>query len=447
MTDHAQAASGDVAVLSIGSRRFATGLRWQNLRSSVKYMDEARAFGRENQMDIVAIRVSKVIQAGFVAKARGVDRSMYSAAAVLIDTLGQSWLAAFLLDDGRYYLVAADKDAVIPDTDFVGTEEDALGWARALAGQFGWSEDQLIVPASWAMGGHEESIASVMARAQVKRSHRLKSLPLGLAREEWLRLGAAAVGIAAVFGVGFYFWQQHTARLLESQRAAARVRADEMARLSAEQARMIAKSSLTRPWTLKPLAREFLKTCEQTLYELPLSVGGWVFEGGHCDAASMTATYKRSAGTTNLDYLAEFNKVFPGEHVATTISADETAKFALPVSMTAGGDEYDELRANARDEFVSHFQRVDHKLQVKATQSVSLRPDVLPNGKPWPKDLAPPKPTWRTYTFAFDSAQAPSSVLDGFPPAGLRIESVETRLDAGNATLVWHTNGVIYARQ
>jgi hypothetical protein len=109
----------DVAVLTIGARSFVTGLRWQNMRSSAHYMDEARSFGRENHMDIVAIRVSKVIQAGFVAKARGVDRSMYSAAAVLIDTLGQSWLAAFDLGDGRFYLVAADKDAIVPDPDRV----------------------------------------------------------------------------------------------------------------------------------------------------------------------------------------------------------------------------------------------------------------------------------------------------------------------------------------
>lgn len=436
----------DVAVLTIGARRFVTGLRWQNMRSSARYMDEARTFGREHHMDIVAIRVSKVIQAGFVAKSHGVDRSMYSAATVLIDTLGQSWLAAFDLGDGRFYLVAADKDAIVPDTDFVGTEDKAISWARALAGQLGWSDEQIIVPASWAMGGREESFDSVMARAEVKRAHRLKSLPLGFAREEWVRVGMVVVGIAAVAGAGAYVWQQYAESLRRASLEAARIQAAAVARLTAEQARLIAKSSLTRPWTFKPPAHEFLTTCEEAFDALPLSVGGWLFEAGHCDAAVISAVYKRSSGTTNLDYLAEFNKVFSASPVTTTISADGKATFELPLSIHAGGDEYESLTTDARTQFVSHFQRVDHRVTVAQAKSIALRPNVLPNGKPWPKDLAAPVPSWLTYTFVFDSAAPPSSVLSGLTQTGIRIDSVDLKLDASNAMLSWRTNGVIYAK-
>ena len=52
----APAADGTVQVLHYHGRDFVTGLIWHPLGSLTKYMKEARDYGREHQMDIVAIR-------------------------------------------------------------------------------------------------------------------------------------------------------------------------------------------------------------------------------------------------------------------------------------------------------------------------------------------------------------------------------------------------------
>ena len=52
-------------------------------------MKEARQYGREHQLDIVAIRrTPAIIQAGFVARSDEVTKGMYSLAATLAGQLG-----------------------------------------------------------------------------------------------------------------------------------------------------------------------------------------------------------------------------------------------------------------------------------------------------------------------------------------------------------------------
>jgi hypothetical protein len=148
---------GGVTVLPIHGRKFVVGLRWQALKSSVHFMREARQFGKNHGMDIVVIREGLVTQGGFVSKRSGVTKEMYSAAAVLVDALGQSWLSVFSLGDGLYYLVAADKGAVIPDSDIVGSEDRIRSRMMELNAMFEWTDDQIIAPEAWSFGGVEKS--------------------------------------------------------------------------------------------------------------------------------------------------------------------------------------------------------------------------------------------------------------------------------------------------
>lgn len=74
---------------------FVTGLFWQPLTSPRSYMSEARNIGKKRNWDIVAIRKSARIQAGFVSKDAGVMKGMYSLAAALAGQLGDSWIESF----------------------------------------------------------------------------------------------------------------------------------------------------------------------------------------------------------------------------------------------------------------------------------------------------------------------------------------------------------------
>jgi len=74
----------DVSILSYHGNKFVSGLFWRPLSSQRQYMKEARKLGKEEHLDIVAIRHSPtVIQAGFVSKSQGAVKGMYSLASAL----------------------------------------------------------------------------------------------------------------------------------------------------------------------------------------------------------------------------------------------------------------------------------------------------------------------------------------------------------------------------
>lgn len=438
---------GGVNVLPVNGRTFVVGLRWQALKSSVHFMREARQFGKDHGMDIVVIREGLVTQGGFVSKKSGVTKEMYSAAAVLVDALGQSWLSVFSLGDGLYYLVAADKGAVIPDSDIVGSEDRIRSRMMELNAMFEWADDQIIAPEAWSFGGVEKSIESLLTPQNIKKKHRLKQLTFGLSKTEWIRYGTAGV-VLVVLGVGAWTaWQfasrAERARALQEQA----LRRAELARLDDEQRRLIQSSALTRPWTLKPRPAQMLDLCESAIYSLPLTIGGWAFSQAQCSPAKLEAVYKRTTGATNLTYMGEFGLVFPGQAVATTIKDDTTASFSIGMNMPAGGDDLARLHADIRDMFVSHFQRVDHAVKVDPIASKALTPDFLPNGTAWPKGVPAPTPTWNTYAFVFESADKPSNALKGLPEDGIRVAIVEATFNEGAASFSWKTVGEIYGRQ
>src|SRR5260363_112678 len=89
-----------VKVLRVNGKPFVCGLFWQPLTRPRAYMKEAREIGKRESMEIVAIRRSTIIQAGFVAKHQGALKGMISMAAALPGLLGPSWLGGFVLDDG-----------------------------------------------------------------------------------------------------------------------------------------------------------------------------------------------------------------------------------------------------------------------------------------------------------------------------------------------------------
>jgi len=442
-----QGRGGGVTVLSINGRKFVVGLRWQALKNSVHFMREARQFGKEHGMDIVVIREGLVTQGGFVSKKTGVTKEMYSAASVLTDALGQSWLSVFRLDEDLYYLVAADKGAVIPDSDTIGSEDRIRSRMMELNSMFEWTDDQIIAPESWSFGGVEKTLESLLTPQNIKKKHKLKQLTFGLSKKEWFRYGTIAVLLGAV-GIGAWVYFQMTSRADHERRLREEAaRRAELARLDEEQRRQIASGSLTRPWTLKPRSSQMLHLCEEAIYSLPITIGGWAFDKALCTPSKLDATYTRITGATNVDYLREFALVFPGGEITTDLQDDNTASFSVEMNMSAGGDELDQLQSNIRNVFVSHFQRVDHTVKVDHIPSEVITPTFLPNGAPWPDNVPALAPTWNTYAFVFESADMPSNAMSGLPEDGIRVAIVEATFKGDSMSFSWKTVGELYGLQ
>ncbi|WP_457926195.1 type 4b pilus protein PilO2 [Pseudomonas aeruginosa] len=129
----------DVSILSYHGNKFVSGLFWRPLSSQRQYMKEARKLGKEEHLDIVAIRHSPtVIQAGFVSKSQGAVKGMYSLASALSGQFDGDFLACWKVDEDRYALVATLDGAIVPGQDVVtslrrgpGPGQEALYARRA----------------------------------------------------------------------------------------------------------------------------------------------------------------------------------------------------------------------------------------------------------------------------------------------------------------------------
>lgn len=178
--------SARVQVLLYRGKSFVTGLRWHPLGSVTGHMKEARQYGREHHLDIVAIRrTPAIIQAGFVARSDDVTKGMYSLAATLAGQLGDSWIAAWRTDSDldQYALVAVYQGGVISGCDMIGTGAEVR---RRVAQQRsrGISFTHEYLPSEFEMGGHPLDVEELLQPSNLKREYRLRPLVFGLSKTE-----------------------------------------------------------------------------------------------------------------------------------------------------------------------------------------------------------------------------------------------------------------------
>ncbi|HCL3239937.1 TPA: type 4b pilus protein PilO2, partial [Pseudomonas aeruginosa] len=137
----------DVSILSYHGNKFVSGLFWRPLSSQRQYMKEARKLGKEEHLDIVAIRHSPtVIQAGFVSKSQGAVKGMYSLASALSGQFEGDFLACWKVDEDRYALVATLDGAIVPGQDLVTTFDEARDRIRKLSTRGVLRNAQVFVP-------------------------------------------------------------------------------------------------------------------------------------------------------------------------------------------------------------------------------------------------------------------------------------------------------------
>ncbi|HFQ8479583.1 TPA: type 4b pilus protein PilO2, partial [Pseudomonas aeruginosa] len=137
----------DVSILSYHGNKFVSGLFWRPLSSQRQYMKEARKLGKEEHLDIVAIRHSPtVIQAGFVSKSQGAVKGMYSLASALSGQFDGDFLACWKVEEDRYALVATLDGAIVPGQDVVTTLDEARDRVRKLSTRGVLRNAQVFVP-------------------------------------------------------------------------------------------------------------------------------------------------------------------------------------------------------------------------------------------------------------------------------------------------------------
>ena len=420
-----------IHIHKINGKSFVSGLKWETLRYPHAYMLEARALGKQIDMDIVAIRKEEEgIQAGFVSKNTGVTKHMYSLAAVLADALpAKTWIGVFKLDKDHYALVAAQGGAILPQCDLV---DNATTIRERLLEKFSTVDWQKVyLPPEFEFGGEEVVLSSLLTRKNVSRKHRLKPLTLGLSRREWVTLLSIVLCMGAAYA-GWWAWQEVN---LARKREVELRRQKALAELRARSEKNVSLTALHHPWAEQPGTPTFLSTCGAALGRLPLYVGGWVLESATCEATAWQATYERRLSVTVNDFLVDAQRYFSAapqwKEGANKVTVGEG------MTMKAGGDE----ALHPMDERLRSFVSALQTLDIQHTLTKTVLPAVATDASA-PIGVIP----FQTMTFSLSSDWDMPTVFKAIPVTGLRVKSLGLRVNEQAATLHWSAAGELYGK-
>lgn len=433
---------GDVAVIEINGRKFVSGLFWQPLTKPRAVMAEARKIGKDFNWDIVAIRTDVQLQAGFVKKASGAYKGMYSLAASLAGILGQSWAGAFDLGDGRYAVVAVHEGMIAPKYDKVLGHEEARELLQSAHMLFDFSPENLYSPEDFHLADRSLNLKEVLDPKLLRREYRLKQLTFGLTRREIITLGCCGL-LAGLGWYGVSAIQSHREDLARREQAAEAARREARLRAMNEQSRQkVSIKALDHPWASAPSAVELLEECGRELGKLPLVVGGWSLDLATCSPQNVTVGYERLKETggpiSNFEQLS--TKIFD---VAPVLKLDgQAGTVGKTLNIPLGGD--DELPPvdSQITAITSFFQERD----------VALRLEELKVEVPTPSQSSPVggtvqylPPDWRQFKMSFEVPYSPKRLFEGKTNwQGVRISSVVLKFNDSDSSLSWTVEGMIY---
>ncbi|KAG0189381.1 hypothetical protein DFQ28_003507 [Apophysomyces sp. BC1034] len=438
------ASSVPVTITTINGKQFASGLFWQPLTRPRAYMKEAREIGKREGMDIVAIRHSTIMQAGFVAKNQGVLKGMYSMAASLAGKLGSSWLGVFELDDGRYVFVAVNDCAIVPGCDMLGDRDEVREKLSYVYGLFTW--DKVYVPADFDYGGEAVDIKTLLLPGNLKNEYRLKQLRFGLTRKELTAGGAVLIAVTVAM-FGYSQWKTEQERRIREERIRAdQIRQQQLAELNAKAKREQGVKALEHPWAKLPSAEEFVKGCGDAINAVPLTLSGWIVKTVACNGNTADATYERGENATVNNFLTAARARFEADPDVVDGGGDKSTVRASDLKLSYGGDDPLLPMAATLANFMSHFQAIGIKPTVEQPKAdEAKKPQALP-GQEVVQAAVEQVKDWKTVVFSFDTEYAPETLITGMDGTGIRFTELRVELAKDAATLKWHVAGEIYAK-
>jgi hypothetical protein len=408
-------------------------------------MKEARDIGKQRGMDIVAIRKSEtLIQGGFVSKADGAYKGMYSLAAALAGQLGDTWLGAFKLPDGQYALVGILRGGVIPGADVIGDLETISAALRSVyAYKHGINDEDIYAPEEMDFGGKVIDIEKILTPVSMRKEYSLKPLSFTLSKKQVMALGTAA--LVLVGGVGGY-WQYETIKAKRKHAEevmAAKIKVAEMEVINAKLLAEQAAKSVVHPWTLSASIADFVSSCGAHIYQQPLSVAGWKLASNKCDGRKITSIFKRTRTATVADF-ANYAISAGYKALPEFLEGGDAASVSLEIEPALAGDEAllpeEEVLINLR----AHLQKIGIDATFSETKIEMPQVPVSLPGQETITQVLPPVPDWKQHGFSFETDLAPEVVFEGLRTTGLRLTEISNQVT--NSRLSWSIKGQIYAK-
>lgn len=422
-----------IVLVPVGGRAYASGLFWQPMRSSQTAKKDAREFAKAHGFDYVTYLAARgTTQCGFAPLGAGRVKGSFSLATALAESLGDSWIAAFVLPDGSYAMAAAHAGLIMAGSDVNGTELEvraAFNDISALALGAGQEWGQIIAPAGWSTTGNEIDLANLLGDRPRKTSKRIKPLTFRISKLQAV-IALASVVLLLVGGLmlkGYLAKRDEEARLARIEKA--RIVMEEQRRM--EQQETLAQG----PWSTRPAGAALIEACSKGWSVVPFDIHGWMFDNGRCSTNQLTAVYRRGPAATVAAFVdgvrTEFGEPVIKENgdvaaITFTSQMDVTDEGELPVI----GDQVKAL--------LSHLQQAGVQLELSELKKGGVPAPV--EGEPEPVAL------WHAHEFSFTTRIPPMTLFARFNRPGMRINQIDLAVSHETAEMTWTVAGDIYGK-
>lgn len=414
-------------VFTIEGMTFVSGLFWYPLAGLTQSdrMQEIRSLAHEQDFNLYILRQTSTFYVGFAHSGDRINATVSSAAAVVSKTLelesqAREFIFVSPLPDGRWIYVAQRDGVILPDGDKSFPNEDAAKSKLLEDISLGdWS--LVFAPDIWGIPGSlERDFASFIPETSGRRrGHKWWKLhpvsPYGGVRN----LGKVAVfiGIAGVLGLAglWYYQNSHPAEP------------------------PVPDIGLVppppppppHPWKEKPLAKDVVAQCLDSVSKAPLFPGNWKMTALLCRPGSLDISWEAQ----EYGWINHIRTVIPNISIS---GEGKIATLSIPLSpLTIGKDESVTV---GKDRTLDMYAKAQKYGFTVVLTSAPPAPPPLP-GQANAAPAAPP-PDWSEISWKVEGTGAPAMVADVLDANGFRLNSMSAVWEEG--ALVWTMEGTQY---
>lgn len=414
----------------VGRRTFAAGLFWQPLKAGKAVKKDGVRFAEEHDLHFVVHHSARGLnQGGFASTGPSNLAKACSLAAVLVETLGPSWIAAFPLSNGKMVMAAAHDGAIVAGSDVMGPVEQVRQvfeeTCEIMAGaDQGWG--RVIAPHDWSSAAQAKELDIVLAKAKITAKARIRPIKFKLTRRQII----AGVCFSLLVSAGSVAAKVYVEKTREADRLA-RIEKARLVLQEQEQAE-INRRIVNGPWAELPPASVMIKMCSEGWSQVPLAIEGWLFENSRCSLNEMTAVYRRSGPATVGAFTEAVEPQF-GDPIVTQNGDSAAITFSADMPLIDEG-ELPTIRRQALA-LLTHMQ----------THGVEVSLGDLRKGGVERAD-SNEVPAWHVHDFKFTTHIPPGSLFADLKVGGLRISTIDLELDHGSSQMHWAVTGDIYGK-
>lgn len=322
-----------IDIITVNKHQFVCGLTWKILAEPRNPKKQIQLLGKAEGMDLVAFRKVLILQqAGFLSKKEDAAPGMFSLALVLASVLGNHWIGIFKLPkhpsaEERYAFIAVLDGNIVPQSDFVGSQEAVLTAKNRLQSILKSSDPcTFYAPKDLDPDAEEKSLDELLIAKKLTREYQIKPLTWRISHKVFIRLGLTITVLLSLF----LAVRQWNSTQLE-RRKSALLKSLAAQKAPFEQQPIALKSPLDQTSPIN----EVIHQLYQALYQAPISIAGWIYTISDCQQNSITYSYQRSPKSTVSieEFTAMIQEKYHVEPQYSLNNAAKTAEFTLPLAM------------------------------------------------------------------------------------------------------------------